>query len=169
MKINHRVGGLAAACLMVGALGCSPREEGNLSGIPSTFTGTLTVQPQGRYTKELYLDIVKLAQRYGLDPKGDGANDGKQWQIQIYCGRQYAGGGVTARDGDFMLFQLAIYAFQDPQDYERSKVEMLELMKPYGVLSSLRDVPPLSQEELLKRGKYTGFDVTSKCSPPAVR
>jgi hypothetical protein len=63
------------------------------------------------------------------------------------------------------LFQLAVYGFREAQNYERFKTEMLGLMKPFGPLSSLKEQPPLDQEELLKRGKHTGFDVTSQCGP----
>ncbi|MBS0455433.1 MAG: hypothetical protein JSS14_29385 [Proteobacteria bacterium] len=136
-----------------------------MSQIPSTFTGSLDVQPQGRLTKDLYFAIVNLAKRYGMDPRGALASNGKDWQIQMYCGAQYTGGGTTARDGTLVMFDLAIYGFQDAQAYERFKVQMVELMKPYGTPRVNPEHPHLSQEELLKRGKYTGFDVTSKCGP----
>lgn len=167
MSALSRIGLFLSAGVLACLVSCSPRDEGDLGSIPSTFTGTLEVQPQGRLTKDLYLSIVSLAKRYGMAPRGALASNGQDWQIQIYCGNQYVGGGTTTREGALMLFGLAIYGFKDAQDYERFKVEMLELMKPYGVLSSLKDVPRLSQEELLKRGKYMGLDVTSKCGPGA--
>ena len=123
------------------------------------------MQPQDRLTKDLYLAIVNLAKRYGMDPRAALANNGRDWQIQIYCGKQFVGGGVTARDGDLVMFDLAIYGFQEAQDYERFKLEMVELMKPYGTVRVDPEHPHLSQEELLKRGEHTGFDVTSKCGP----
>jgi len=63
------------------------------------------------------------------------------------------------------MFDLAIYGFKETQDYERFKIEIQELMKPYGTVRADPERPHLSQEELLKRGKHTGFDVTSKCAP----
>ena len=160
------IGLLIFVCVMACEGGCSSREDGNLSSIPATFTGTLEVQPQSRQTKELYLAMVSLAQRYGMDPRGDGAKDGRHWQVQILCAQQYVGGAASARNGELILFDLAIYGFQKPQHYKNFKAEMLELMKPFGVLSSLAEHPRLSQEELLKRGKHTCWDVTSQCSPP---
>jgi hypothetical protein len=165
MTSLSRVGLLASVWAMVCIAGCAPREEGNLSSIPSTFTGTLKVQPQGRQTRQLYQAMVSLAQRYEMEPRGDGATDGKQWQIRIFCGQQYVGGGTTADDGNFVLFQLAMYGFREPQHYERFRAEMLQLMRPFGALSSLQEHPHLDQAELLKRGKHTGFDVTSQCGP----
>ena len=123
------------------------------------------MQPQGRLTKDLYLAIVNLAKRYGMDPRGALASNGQDWQIQIYCRNQYTGGGTTAGDGNLVMFQAVIYGFQEVQDYEHFKVEMVELMKPYGTLRVNPEHPHLSQEELLRRGKYTGLDVTSKCGP----
>ncbi len=152
-------------CLIAGVMACSPRPEGDLSSIPSTFTGSLDVLPRGRPTKDLYLAIMDLSKRYGMDPRGDGASDGRQWQIQIYCAKNYTGGGTTAGDGELFMFNLAIYGFLEAKDYERFKVEMVDLMKPYGTVRTDPERAHLSQEELLKRGKYTGFDVTSKCGP----
>jgi len=108
---------------------------------------------------------VGLAKRYGMDPRGDGASDGQQWQIQIYCGKQYVGGGTTAMDGSLVMFDLAIYGFQDEQAYERFKAEMVDLMRPYGALRLNPEHRHLSQEELLKRGNHNGIDVSSKCGP----
>jgi hypothetical protein len=164
-----QLGLLSAGATMVSLslmMGCSPRPGGDLHSVPATFSGTLKVQPQGRETKTLYEAIVKLTRNYGMDPRGDGATDGKQWQIQIFCGQQYVGGGTTARDGDLVLFDLAIYGFREPAEYERFKNEMLSLMKPVGALSSLQEHPHLDQAELLKRAKSTGFDVASRCGPP---
>lgn len=151
--------------LLGGLLACSPSSEEGLSQIPSTFTGSLDVHPRGRLTKDLYLAIVGLAKRYGMDPRGDGASDGQQWQIQIYCGKQYVGGGTTVRDGSLVMFGLAIYGFQDEQAYERFKAEMVDLMRPYGALRLNPEHRHLSQEELLKRGNHNGIDVSSKCGP----
>lgn len=158
---------IVGACLMISAFGCSPRPGGNLGSIPSTFTGTLEVQPKGRFTKELYLNLVQLAQLYGMDPRGDGASDGKQWQIQIFCGSRYMGGATTARNGDFVMFGITIYPFKEAQNYDQFKMEMLELMKPYGNLSVDPEGTHLSEDELSKRSKHAGFDVTSKCRPAA--
>jgi hypothetical protein len=159
--------GISGAALITANLmfGCSPLSGEDLKSIPSTFTGTLKVMPQGRQTKELYLGLLKLSKHYGLEPRGDGATGGREWQLRFFCGEQYVGGGTTAGDGDLFLFQLAIYGFKEAKEYERFKVDFLAQMKSYGGLSSLQDRQPLSQSELLERGRHTGFDVTSKCGP----
>jgi hypothetical protein len=168
MRPLTRAGLVVSAWVVACLSACSPRVEGNLGSVPSTFTGTLKVQPLGRSTADLYQAVVSLARRYGMDPRGDGATDGKQWQIQIFCGKQYVGGGTTADGGNLVLFQLAVYGFRELQHYERFKLEMLDLMKAFGALSSLQEHPHLDQAELLKRGKHTGFDVTSRCGPDPV-
>ncbi len=108
---------------------------------------------------------MDLARRYGMNALGAVSSNGQDWQIQIYCGKQYTGGGVTARDGRAVMFDLVIYGFQQPQDYERFQLELAALMKPYGTVRTDLEHPHLDQEELLKRGEHTGFDVTTQCAP----
>ncbi len=144
--------------------GCDPRKA-HLNGIPATFSGTLEVEPKDRQTRELYVALMGLAKSHGMVAYGDGAIDGREWQIQIFCGENFLGGATTARKGEFVLVNAAPYVFRKRADYRRFTREMVAAMQPFGVVTLQKEKAPLSQAELLERGRYTGLDVTSQCGP----
>lgn len=160
--ILQKISLVAVAAAM--AAGCSPTGP-DLNSIPATFVGTLEVEPAGRPTKALYSALVALGEQYGMSSLGDGATDGHQWQVQIYCGKNYVGGATTAQEGKLVLFHLLTYGFKHEEDYSRFRAELMALMRPYGPLSELKDQPPLKHEDLLARGVHMKMDVTSQCAP----
>jgi hypothetical protein len=144
--------------------GCDPRKAG-LNGIPATFVATLAVEPKDRQTLELYNALMDLAKSHGMVAHGDGAIGGREWQIQIFCRENFVGGATTARKGDFVLVNAAPYAFRKHADYRQFTRDMVARMRPFGVISGQKETAPLSQAQLLERGRYTGLDVTSQCGP----
>jgi|SRR5882672_9955825 len=158
---NEQSLGSAALVSMILVAGCFACDSG-LNSIPSTFAGTLLIQPKGRQTKELYSALLNLGDAYGLRSSGDGGNGGT-WQIQVFCGRNLAASATTTLAGDLVLFDAYVYAFKRPGDYERYKSETLRLMKEFGSVTRQVERGSLAKEDLLARGRHMGLDVTSQC------
>ena len=144
--------------------GCS-KSGPDLNSLPATFIGTLRVEPAGRNTKALYSALMALGEAHGMSSMGDGATDGHQWQVRIFCGKNYVGGATTAGEGELVLFQGLPYAFMDWEGYLRFKSDTLALMRTFGTVSGQQDTPPLQRDDLLARGKHMDMDVTSQCAP----
>jgi hypothetical protein len=147
--------------LSLGILACS-NGGAELNSRPPTFEWTVEVLPV-KPTKELYLILVKLGDRYGLKSNGDGATGGSDWSIQVFCGKNPTAFAHTARDGQLMLFQVNTYGFKRLEDYERYKSDMLRLSKQYGAVVTQKERKPLGNSDLLARAKYMNMDFTTQC------
>jgi hypothetical protein len=144
------------------AAGCS-RDAESLATLPSTFTGTLKVQPRGRETGQLYQQLLHVGDKYGLRSVGDGASNGVSWQLQVFCSGNYTAGATTTEAGDLVLFDVSVYGFKRREDYEEFKSRMLALMDEFGSVALKPERKPISKAELVRREKYMNLDLTSQC------
>ena len=141
--------------------GCNRGE--NLYAVPSTFTGGLVIQPVGRETKPLYDALMIIGDKYGLESYGDGARDGVNWHIQVFCKNNLTAGITTAGDGQIIMFSVYVNGFKREADYQKFKSELQLAMSTYGAFNELKEHPRLTKEQLIKREPYMKVDLTSQC------
>ncbi len=154
-------GGLGVADFRSAFMGV--RSDHSLNNIPPTLRGSLHVSPAGRPTKDLYLGLVKLAKEYGFESVGDDGGINGRWGLQVNCRENAVAGVITAEGAQLVMFHTFPYAFKDRNDYDSFNSKMLKLFSLYGVVDEIQREAPLTQEELLARGKYMQIDVTSQC------
>ncbi len=150
---------LASATLL---FGCGSRED--LNSIPSTFRSDVDIRPKGRSTMDLYAEIQKLGPKYGMESRSAPPGpDGREWQIQIYCAGNYAGGGTTARNGDIFMFHAVVYAFKSEADYRSFIGDFEQVATKFGQIVRREEFPRLSDSQLAARAAHMHVDATSKC------